>query len=140
MYPESKTEAGMVNDSKQKSLKSIFFNSVISGGISGSFVAVFAAPLELIKIQMQLASLIHKEQLSKIEKLKAEVAKKGLLDPKVYQARLAALNNLQAVNSRVEKMYFSKNGKMSNFASIKKIVQTRGVFGLYTGLGIHVGK
>ncbi|OMJ16139.1 putative mitochondrial carrier [Smittium culicis] len=132
---------GLYRAPAPKDLNYILYSTFLSGGVSGSFVAVATCPLEFVKIHMQLSCLIHKEQLEKIARLKTEISKKNAYDiPKSspnsissLKKRIAAAENSCGINNNAE-------FKSSNINSAKNIIQNRGLLGLYTGLNIHVGK
>ncbi|KAI9265439.1 mitochondrial carrier domain-containing protein [Helicostylum pulchrum] len=75
--------------------------SLISGGVSGAFIALLSCPLELVKIQRQLEQVLLKNQIA--------------------SGQIPANEVVQS----------------SSWRAVKQIVQRKGVFGLWSGLGCH---
>ncbi|PVV00956.1 hypothetical protein BB560_004643, partial [Smittium megazygosporum] len=122
----------------QNSLTYITFSSTIAGGISGSAIATFTCPLELVKIQMQLSELINKERLKTIDVLKAEIFKMQNVTSSSYQKRLASLRNLENIVELSKNTNPEQSSRFRNLNSIKSIIRSHGPLGLYSGISINL--
>ncbi|OLY82778.1 Mitochondrial ornithine transporter 1 [Smittium mucronatum] len=89
---------------------------------------------------MQLSSLIQKEQLSKLSKLKIEIAKKSAYDIPKTKIDASSISNLknQISKSEIDCGLKGNVRKSSNINSAIHIFECRGASGLFSGLRIHL--
>ncbi|KAJ2722317.1 hypothetical protein GGI07_003399 [Coemansia sp. Benny D115] len=101
-----------IPDFQRKTVGSVAMTAAISGCASGAVIAALCCPLELIKVQMQLANLLNKDIAQpSTSGLKSEATRKASAAP-----RWAG----------------------SNLSVGREIVRVKGMRGLYYGIGLHV--
>ncbi|KAI8973514.1 mitochondrial carrier domain-containing protein [Mycotypha africana] len=94
-------------------LGSVMTVSSLSGGVSGAFIALLSCPLELVKIQRQLELVMLREMQHNINQSTTSVTTSTAID---------------------------QRQQASSWKAVKKIVQRKGIFGLWNGLACHSGK
>ncbi|KAJ2387013.1 hypothetical protein GGI05_004206 [Coemansia sp. RSA 2603] len=99
-----------IPDFQRKTVGSVALTAGISGSISGAVIAALCCPLELIKVQMQLANLLSKE----VRAAPATVQPSG------------------------KRNFTAPKWAGSNLSVCREIIRHKGVRGLYYGIGLHI--
>ncbi|KAI8320096.1 mitochondrial carrier, partial [Martensiomyces pterosporus] len=99
-YRSQKSSLGVPNFQRE-TVGSVALTAGLSGSVAGTVIAISCCPLELVKVQMQLASLLSKD-----------VAVDGGAPPPAWAK--------------------------SNLSVCREIVRRKGMFGLYSGLQLHI--
>ncbi|KAJ2546716.1 hypothetical protein EV175_005497 [Coemansia sp. RSA 1933] len=98
-------------DFQRKTTESIALTAGLSGAVSGTMIAALCCPLELVKVQMQLAKLLNKRY---------------------------AAHPITAESAKGHHLASAPSWARSNYSVIREIVRRRGVAGLYYGIGLHM--
>ncbi|KAJ2079180.1 hypothetical protein H4R24_003955 [Coemansia sp. RSA 988] len=114
---------------QRTTVASVALTAAISGGASGTVIALLCCPLELIKVQMQLANLMDLRPSSAIVLPKSTAQPISLGGNAVATAPLSAQVRKAAPPSWAT----------SNISVLREIVYRRGIAGAYYGLGLHIG-
>ncbi|KAJ2861324.1 hypothetical protein FB639_005517 [Coemansia asiatica] len=104
-------------DFQRRNVGSVAVTAGVSGSVSGAVIAALCCPLELIKVQMQLANLLSKDVGA------ADAQKRAAGNAGSWQQHRQA-----------------PSWAGSNLSVCREIVRHKGVLGLYYGIGLHVGK
>ncbi|KAJ2222491.1 hypothetical protein H4R99_007781 [Coemansia sp. RSA 1722] len=115
-YKHSANPLGLP-DFQRRTVGSVAVTAGFSGSISGAVIAALCCPLELIKVQMQLANLLNKDI--------GAAATATALPP--------ASNSGSWRQHRTGPRWAG-----SNLSVCREIIRHKGVFGLYYGIGLHV--
>ncbi|RCI03409.1 hypothetical protein CU098_005896 [Rhizopus stolonifer] len=119
--------------------------STFAGGISGAFIATLSCPFELVKVQKQLEYLLL--QTSSIStgatvihiQLPNETPKPTIVNKTTVGAGLpirpTACPPIIVKKKPVEEKKFTST---SSWHSAREILKKKGVFGLYSGFGLHL--
>ncbi|KAJ1886833.1 hypothetical protein LPJ66_009434 [Kickxella alabastrina] len=102
---------------QRKTVGSVALSAGVSGSISGAIISVLCCPLELIKVQMQLANLLNKDVGMASGSTNAVVSSSSHVSRRVSTAPRWAGSNLSVC---------------------REIIRHKGVSGLYYGIGLHV--
>ncbi|KAI9468759.1 hypothetical protein LPJ78_003936 [Coemansia sp. RSA 989] len=125
-YKQANSLFGLPNF-QRTTIGSVALTAAVSGWASGAVIAALCCPLELIKVQMQLASLVNKNTDSLVAASKtttgqaATIGGNALVKPTCQNKRLA-----------------SPHWARSNLSVFREIVRQRGFLGMYYGLGLHM--
>ncbi|KAJ1936058.1 hypothetical protein FBU59_005180, partial [Linderina macrospora] len=110
-HDPAKGKQTIVPDFQRTTLGSVALTAAMSGSVAGTTIAVMCCPLELVKIQMQLANLLKKEMESAVKQT------------------LGRTGNKQGAPPAWAK---------SNLSVCREIFRQRGMLGLYSGLQLHI--
>ncbi|KAJ1931757.1 hypothetical protein EC988_009682, partial [Linderina pennispora] len=100
----------IVPDFQRTTLGSVALTAALSGSVAGTTIAVMCCPLELVKIQMQLANLLKKEMEGAVKQTLGLTGKQSA----------------------------SPAWARSNLSVCREIFRQKGVLGLYSGLQLHI--
>ncbi|KAJ2472822.1 hypothetical protein EV174_005779 [Coemansia sp. RSA 2320] len=125
-----------VPDFQRKTVGSVALSAGVSGSISGAVIALLCCPLELIKVQMQLANLLNKDNARLVPGGASTGGSVGVLVS-------PPAGNLQgggaaAATSQLRRAPAAPLWAASNLSVCREIIRRRGLFGLYYGVGLHV--
>ncbi|KAJ2848381.1 hypothetical protein IWW36_003334 [Coemansia brasiliensis] len=112
---------------QRNTIGSVALTAAVSGCASGAVIAALCCPLELIKVQMQLANLMSKSTSTLVAASKTTTG----------QAATIGGNSLvkpASQNKRPASPYWAR----SNLSVFREIVHQRGLLGMYYGLGLHM--
>ncbi|KAJ2909879.1 hypothetical protein GGI21_001432 [Coemansia aciculifera] len=121
-------------DFQRKTVGSVALTAGVSGSISGAVIAILCCPLELIKVQMQLARLLHRDPTSSTATTKPVPALMSA-PAGTLQGGGAAIANRQLRQAQAVPRWAT-----SNLSVCREIVRRRGPLGIYYGIGLHIGK
>ncbi|KAJ1763695.1 hypothetical protein LPJ62_002998 [Coemansia sp. RSA 2167] len=125
-YINGGSKLGMPNF-QRTTVGSVALTAAVSGSISGAVIAALCCPLELVKVQMQLANLMAK-------------GTNGVTNA----SRTTGQTTLLGENSLTTKAHIRNQRPApprwtgSNFSVLREIVRQRGAFGMYYGLHLHI--
>ncbi|KAJ2820974.1 hypothetical protein GGI24_004335 [Coemansia furcata] len=122
---------------QRKTVGSVALSAGVSGCISGAVIAVLCCPLELIKVQMQLARLLNRDLTSSDKANTASKPVGALVSTPAgtLQGGGAAIATRQLRNAPAAPPWAS-----SNLSVMREIVRRRGPLGMYYGIGLHMCK
>ncbi|KAJ2114896.1 hypothetical protein IW146_002733 [Coemansia sp. RSA 922] len=122
---------------QRKTVGSVALSAGLSGSISGAVIAILCCPLELIKVQMQLARLLNRDLTSSDTATAASKPVGALVSTPAgtLQGGGAAIATRQLRNAPAAPPWAA-----SNLSVLREIVRRRGPSGMYYGIGLHIGK
>ncbi|KAJ2798658.1 hypothetical protein H4R20_004741 [Coemansia guatemalensis] len=124
------TRAPALPNFQRTTIASVALTAAISGGASGTVIALLCCPLELIKVQMQLANVMDLRPSSAI------AVPRSTAQPTSLGGNAMATVPLSAqVRKAVPPSWAA-----SNISVLREIIYRRGIAGAYYGLGLHIGK
>lgn len=113
------SSAAYITNFQRQTVGSVALTAGVAGSIAGGMIALLCCPLELIKVQMQLARLLEKDTA------KTAVGQMG-----------SPVGNAMTSTKSMERT--AATAANSNLSVAREIVRFRGFSGLYYGLGLHV--
>ncbi|KAJ2610768.1 hypothetical protein H4S08_003459 [Coemansia sp. RSA 1365] len=113
---------------QRTTIASVALTAAISGGASGTVIALLCCPLELIKVQMQLANLMNLRPSSAIAVPRPAVQPTPLGGNALATAPLSAQVRKAA----------PPTWATSNISVLREIVHRHGISGTYYGLRLHI--
>ncbi|KAJ2442888.1 hypothetical protein GGF42_006810 [Coemansia sp. RSA 2424] len=119
-------------DFQRKTVGSVALTAGVSGSISGAVIAVLCCPLELIKVQMQLARLLNRDPTSSTATTKPVPALVST-PAGTLQGGGAAIATRQLRQAPAVPQWAT-----SNLSVCREIVRRRGPLGIYYGIGLHI--
>ncbi|KAJ1964814.1 hypothetical protein GGI12_001182 [Dipsacomyces acuminosporus] len=129
---------------QRETIGSVALAASISGSIAGAMIAVCCCPLELVKVQMQLANLLSKDVAAAVAATNTNANTNAAAVAAAAAATTAGANCSMESTSRTSSAGGHKRKSAvptwarSNLSVCKEIVLRKGVFGLYSGLQLHV--
>ncbi|KAJ1732091.1 hypothetical protein LPJ61_002216 [Coemansia biformis] len=105
---------------------SVAMTAAVSGFASGALMASLCAPLELVKVQMQLSSLTAARAAGAVAVLGG--------------AGSASAESSSPSSSALIKRTARPRWAASNMSVLREIVRRRGLHGMYYGLNLHVAR
>ncbi|KAJ2660141.1 hypothetical protein IWW48_003088 [Coemansia sp. RSA 1200] len=124
-----------IPDFQRKTAGSIALTAGLSGAVAGAMIAALCCPLELVKVQMQLAKLLDKKRMPVALPLGPDSA---------LQPRLKAGGEIgkdQSVPTTLKPVKGAASAPAwarSNLSVVREIIRCRGVAGLYYGIRLHI--
>ncbi|KAJ2462259.1 hypothetical protein GGI03_004585 [Coemansia sp. RSA 2337] len=120
---------------QRKTVGSVALSAGLSGSISGAVIAILCCPLELIKVQMQLARLLNRDLTSSDTATAASKPVGALVSTPAgtLQGGGAAIATRQLRNAPAAPPWAA-----SNLSVLREIVRRRGPSGMYYGIGLHI--
>ncbi|PIA14915.1 mitochondrial carrier [Coemansia reversa NRRL 1564] len=115
---------------QRTTVASVALTAAISGGASGTVIALLCCPLELIKVQMQLANLMNLRPNSTIAVPRSATQSVSLGGNAIATVPLSA---------QVRKAG-PPTWATSNISVLREIIYRRGISGAYYGLRLHISK
>ncbi|KAJ2161318.1 hypothetical protein GGF46_001579 [Coemansia sp. RSA 552] len=120
--------AGLPNF-QRTTVGSIALTAALSGSVAGSIIAVLCCPLELVKVQMQLANLLHKRH-DAVTMTRAAASR----PPPLSVSSVGAVPASPVQDRRAAPPRWAS----SNFSVFREIARQRGIHGIYYGLHLHI--
>ncbi|KAJ1665729.1 hypothetical protein EV178_002984 [Coemansia sp. RSA 1646] len=134
-YMDKHSPLGMP-DFQRKTAGSIAFTAGLSGAVSGTMIAALCCPLELVKVQMQLAKLLNKRRM-----ISSALCANPDITPQSNSKGEGAIPRKQTPSITLEPAKGASSAPSwarSNLSVIREIIQRRGATGLYYGIGLHM--
>ncbi|KAJ2311547.1 hypothetical protein IWW54_002583 [Coemansia sp. RSA 2705] len=108
---------------------SVTLTAALSGSVAGAVIAAICCPLELIKVQMQLANLMDRRT-------------SGITAAPKTTGQTTALGGNALTSEPVarNRRVVPPRWATSNLSVFREIVRRRGIFGMYYGLNLHIAR
>ncbi|KAJ2781029.1 hypothetical protein H4R18_003123 [Coemansia javaensis] len=116
-------------DFQRTTVASVALTAAVSGFAAGAVIAALCSPLELVKVQMQLAGLMAAGSAG------ADAVLRSAGRPPPIDAAPPPQEATTAVRRAAPPRWAS-----SNLSVIREIIRRRGVLGMYYGLNLHIAR
>ncbi|KAJ1993771.1 hypothetical protein GGI25_000913 [Coemansia spiralis] len=139
-----------ITDFQRKTTGSIALTAGLAGSISGAVIAAICCPLELVKVQMQLARLMNRPSSLQSISAKLNTTQNKTPTEKVMHCGHRASSITAAPSAALSASSASSSSAgtattktapawaKSNLSVLREIIRQKGLLGMYYGIGLHV--